>query len=165
MADQPSPSPSQSSKSIRPGTPKGRTASVAEADPQPSNLAQIRAALVSSQKARSELEVKLSDTETHLCAFKAKDNEQRKRIAQLEKQTEAQERRIKDLAEELKEKGKLMEDVQDEMISLQLQLNMAETEKEKVKKENEDLARRFMERMEEDARRMNESIDRWTARR
>ncbi|KAF2278763.1 autophagy protein 16 [Westerdykella ornata] len=165
VPDKPSPSPSQSSKSIRPGTSQGKSSSVAEPASQPSNLAQLRADFASSQKARSDLEAKLSETNADFAALKAANNELKDSFAQLEKLKENLERRNRDLVEELKEKGKLVEEVQNEMVSLNLQLNVAEREKEKLKKDNEELTRRFMEKMEEDARRMNESIDRWTARR
>jgi hypothetical protein len=42
-----------------------------------------------------------------------------------------------------------VEDIQDEMVALTLQLNMAEQEKEKLKRENEDLTKRWMQKMQE----------------
>lgn len=39
-----------------------------------------------------------------------------------------------------------------------LQLNMAEQEKEKLKRENEDLTTRWMQKMEEEANRMNDRM-------
>lgn len=42
------------------------------------------------------------------------------------------------------------------MVALNLQLNIAEQEKEKLKKENEELTRRWVEKMEQEARYMNE---------
>jgi hypothetical protein len=68
----------------------------------------------------------------------------------------ALERRARDTAEELKGKGRLVEDVHDEMVALNLQLNMAEQEQEKLRKENDDLTKRWVKRMEEEAKKMNE---------
>ncbi|KAH9865997.1 hypothetical protein J1614_008561 [Plenodomus biglobosus] len=68
------------------------------------------------------------------------------------------ERRGKDRADELKGKGRFVEEVQDEMVALNLQLNMAEQEKERLKKENEDLTRRWMQKMDEEARKMNDRM-------
>jgi len=68
----------------------------------------------------------------------------------------ALERRGRDKAEELKGKGRLVEEVHDEMVALNLQLNMAEQEKEKLRKENDELTRRWMKKMEEEAKKMNE---------
>jgi hypothetical protein len=41
------------------------------------------------------------------------------------------------------------------MVALNLQLNMAEQEKERLKKENDELTRRWVSKMEEEASRMN----------
>lgn len=48
-----------------------------------------------------------------------------------------------------------MEEIQDEMVALNLQLNMAEQEKDRLKKENEELTRRWLSKMEDEASRMN----------
>lgn len=60
--------------------------------------------------------------------------------------------------DELRGKGKFVEDIQDEMVALTLQLNMAEQEKEKLKKENDDLTKRWVKKMEEEANRMNDRM-------
>lgn len=54
----------------------------------------------------------------------------------------------------------MVEGVQDEMVGLNLQLNMAEQKAEKLKGENEELVRRWMKRMGEEAEKMNEE-SRW----
>ena len=51
-----------------------------------------------------------------------------------------------------------MEEIQDEMVALNLQLNMAEQESERLRKENEELTRRWVSKMEEEARRMNKEM-------
>jgi hypothetical protein len=45
--------------------------------------------------------------------------------------------------------------VQDEMIALNLQMSMAEKERDKVKKENKELVDRWMKRMAQEADAMN----------
>jgi hypothetical protein len=60
--------------------------------------------------------------------------------------------------DELRGKGKFVEDIQDEMVALTLQLNMAEQEKEKLKRENDDLTKRWMKKMQEEANRMNDRM-------
>lgn len=149
------PSPSVSTRSLRPSTPKTRGSPAPADTASPSNLAQIRAELASTQKIRSELEAKLSQVTSELSALKTTSVEQRKRIIQLEAVKQQLDRRMKDRTEELKGKGKFVEDVQDEMVALNLQLNMAEQEKERLKKENEELTRRWVEKMEDEARKMN----------
>jgi uncharacterized protein involved in exopolysaccharide biosynthesis len=150
--------PTASTKALRPGTPRGK-GSPAPADvSSPSSLAQIRSELASTQRTRGELETKLSAVNAELVALKASDASQKQRIEQLERVKANLERRGKDRVDELRGKGKFVEDIQDEMVALTLQLNMAEQEKEKLKKENDDLTRRWVQKMEEEARRMNDRM-------
>lgn len=68
------------------------------------------------------------------------------------------ERRGKDRVDELRGKGKFVEDIQDEMVALTLQLNMAEKDRERLKKENDELTRRWVERMEVEVGKMNDQM-------
>ncbi|KAF2748835.1 hypothetical protein M011DRAFT_466593 [Sporormia fimetaria CBS 119925] len=96
--------------------------------------------------------------------MKVTETEQKKRIAHLEKVKETLERRMKDRQDELKGKGTFVDEVQNELVALNLQLNMAEQERDKLKQENEELTRRWVEKMEALARKTNESNDAWTGR-
>jgi len=109
-----------------------------------------------TQRTRGELEAQLNTLSAELSTLKISDTQQKQRIEQLEKKRTAHERRGRDKAEELKGKGRLVEEVHDEMVALNLQLNMAEQEKEKLRKENDELTRRWMKKMEEEAKKMNE---------
>ncbi|KAF1962345.1 autophagy protein 16 [Byssothecium circinans] len=148
---QPDPEPASSTKSLR-----GKSAAIEPS--APSSLAQIRAELATTQKTRGDLETKLSAATAELSAYKQTDAEQKKRIAILESSKTRLERRMKDRVDELKGKGRFVEDVQDEMVALTLQLNMAEQEKEKLRKENEELTKRWVRKMEEEAARMNDQM-------
>lgn len=143
-----------SSKSFLSGTPKGKTAPTP--DTASPSITQLRADLAATQKTRAELETKITTITEELEALKVTDEEQRKRIAQLEKIKEQLERRLRDRAEELKGKGRFVENVQDEMVALNLQLNMTEQENERLKKENEELTTRWVRKMEEQANSLNE---------
>lgn len=158
------PSPSLSTRSLRPGTPKGKGSPAPPDSGIPSSLVQIRAELASTQRTRAELETKLANQNTELEGLKVTDAEQKKRIAQLEKTKEFLERRVKDRSEELKGKGRFVNEVQDEMVSLELQLNMAEKEVEKLRNENEDLTRRWLEKMELEAKTMNDRFEKESKR-
>lgn len=81
-------------------------------------------------------------------------------IAQLSRQKAEVERKLRDRDEELKGKGRLVEQAQDEMVALGLQLNVAEEQKEKLSRENEELVDRWMKRMGEEAERVNRD-SRW----
>ncbi|KAH7402959.1 autophagy-related protein 16 [Pyrenochaeta sp. MPI-SDFR-AT-0127] len=156
-AEEAAPSPSVSTKALHPGTTKGKgqgqltTTNVS----LPSTITQLRSELASTQRTRGDLESQLSILTAELSALKATDTQQKQRIEQLEKVRAALERRGRDRADELKGKGRFVEEVQDEMVALNLQLNMAEQEKERLKKENDDLTRRWVQKMEDEARKMN----------
>jgi Autophagy protein 16 (ATG16) len=49
-----------------------------------------------------------------------------------------------------------LDDVQDEIVTLNLQLNMAEDEVKKLRQENQELVDRWMKRKGEEADKMNE---------
>ncbi|KAI4628327.1 hypothetical protein J4E80_002465 [Alternaria sp. BMP 0032] len=151
-AEEPSPAASASAKAI---PSKGKSAATTDVS-SPSAVAQLRSELAITQRTRGDLETQLSSLTAELSALKASDTQQKQRIEQLEKARTALERRGKDRAEELKGKGRLVEEVHDEMVALNLQLNMAEQEKEKLRKENEELTKRWVKKMEDEARRMNE---------
>jgi chromosome segregation ATPase len=150
--------PTGSTKTIRPGTPKAKAAQPAADVSSPSSLAQIRSELASTQRTRGDLETKLSTLNAELSSLKSSDTLQKQRIEQLEKVRANLERRGKDRVDELKGKGKFVEDIQDEMVALTLQLNMAEQEKERLKKENDDLTKRWVKKMEDEARKMNDRM-------
>lgn len=150
----PLPAP-QSTKSGRPGTPKGKGAPAPQEVFSPSTLAQIRADLASTQKARIALEAKLAQQTNDFEKIKAEHTVQVRRIEFLERVKEQLERKLRDRAEELKGKGRLVEEVQDEMVALNLQLNVAEQNAERLKKENEELTRRWVDKMEKEAEEMN----------
>ena len=76
--------PTASTKTIRPGTPKSKGTTAAEVA-SPSSLAQIRAELASTQRTRGELETKLTTVNSELTTLKASDTLQKQRIEQLEK--------------------------------------------------------------------------------
>ncbi|KAF2127023.1 autophagy protein 16 [Dothidotthia symphoricarpi CBS 119687] len=152
------PSPSVSTKTLRPGTPKGKPPLPPPDTSSPSTLAQLRSELASTHRTRSALESQVTSLTTTLAALQASDATQKQRITQLEKTKVNLERRGKDRAEELKGKGRFVEEVQDEMVALNLQLNMAEQEKERLKRENEELTKRWVSRMEEEASKMNDRM-------
>ncbi|KAF2014854.1 autophagy protein 16 [Aaosphaeria arxii CBS 175.79] len=127
--------------------------------PSSGEVTQIRAELAQTQKLRNDLETKVSDQGVELEGLRLAATEQKKRIAQLEKTKEYLEQKVKDRADELRGKGRFVEEVQDEMVAMNLQLNMAEQEKEKLRLENEELTRRWMAKMEAEAHSMNEKMD------
>lgn len=74
----------------------------------------------------------------------------------LAKQAGLLDRRLKDRNAEARESRKLVEQVQDEMIGLNLEKNVAEQRAEQLERENKELVDRFMEYKKKEAEWMNE---------
>jgi chromosome segregation ATPase len=81
-------------------------------------------------------------------------------IEKLTRQVALLTRRLKDRDAEAREQRKLIERVQDEMIGLNLEKNMAEQKKELAEKELEELEGRLMEWKRKEAEKMNDE-SRW----
>jgi len=128
----------------------------------PAADADLRSELASTQRARGELEARVDSLAADLAACRTSEGQHKQRIAQLEKAKTALERRGKDRADELKGKGRFVEEVQDELVALSLQLNMAEQAQQRLQRENEELTRRWMAKMEDEARKMNDDMG-WDA--
>lgn len=119
-------------------------------------MTQLRQDLSKAQQERGELHSKLDATLQELETIKAKYKSDTRRTTQLTTQLAQLTTRTRDREEELRGKAKLVENVQDENVTLTLQLNVAEEEVERLKKENKDLVDRWMAKKDEEARRMNE---------
>jgi chromosome segregation ATPase len=111
----------------------------------------LRSDLAAAQQARSALELEIAS----LSKLKQENVSQAQQLENRSKEILSLQRKINDRNEELSEGKKLVEQVQDEMVSLNLQLNMAEQKAEKLEKENKELIQRWMKKMGEEADRMN----------
>ena len=120
------------------------------------SLSQIRQDLTRAQQDRGELQTRLDIVTKELETLKTKSKVDTKRISQLSAGVTQMTVRLRDREEELKGKAKLVEDVQDEMVTLNLQLNIAEEQTEKLKKENKELVDRWMARKAKEADAMND---------
>jgi chromosome segregation ATPase len=90
--------------------------------------------------------------------LQASSNAQSRQIQVQEKELAALRRKLKDREEEIKGKQKVASDVQDEMISLNLQLSVAEQKTEKLERENKALVERWMKEMGGRAEKMNRDM-------
>ena len=120
-------------------------------------LAQLRQDLSKAQQERADLQTRLDAALRELETSKGKAKVDNKRITQLSASVSQLTIKLRDREEELRGKAKLIEDVQDESVTLNLQLNMAEAQADKLKKENQELVDRWMARMGKEADRMNEA--------
>ncbi|KAJ5874290.1 Autophagy-related protein 16 [Penicillium soppii] len=114
-----------------------------------------RAELSEAQRSRSQLQDQLSHVTTEVETLRKKSTQEARRIHILESERAQLYLRLKDRDAELKGKAKLLEDLQDEMATLNLQLNMSEEKSTRLQKENQDLVDRWMARMGQEAEAMN----------
>ncbi|KAM3542232.1 hypothetical protein ARSEF1564_004824 [Beauveria bassiana] len=147
------PPPSSSSSSIT-----GKLTPDAAA-PRPSQddatTTQLRHDLAEALRAKGATETRLRAAEEELAKLRVKTKEDARSVRDLTSERTALTTRLKDREYELREKRKLVEEVQDEMITLNLQMSVAEKERDKVKKENKELVDRWMKRMAQEADAMN----------
>lgn len=120
------------------------------------SLAQLRQDLAKSQQERGEMSTKLEVALRELDTLRGKARVDVKRINQLNAQVSQLAVKLKDREEELRGKAKLIENVQDENVTLNLQLNIADEQAENLKSENKELVDRWMARMGQEADQMNE---------
>lgn len=121
--------------------------------------AQLRRDLTDALRSKGLLLSKLKNAEADLAKLKAKASSDSKLIEGLSKERALLSQKVRDRAEELRGKAKLFHDVQDEMISLNLQLNMAEQKTKKLEVENQELIDRWMARMGHEADEMNKTLN------
>ena len=119
-------------------------------------VAQLRQDLSKAQSERADLQSRLDTGLRDVETLKTKARTDNKRIVQLNASVNQLTTKLRDREEELRGKAKLIENVQDENVTINLQLNMAEQQAAELKKENQDLVDRWMARMGKEADKMNE---------
>ncbi|GAO18281.1 uncharacterized protein UV8b_06247 [Ustilaginoidea virens] len=127
-------------------------ASPAADDP---GVTQLRLDLAESLRSKGVAENRLRVAEEELAKLQSKSKDDYRSIKEMTTERNTLRTRLKDREHELREKRKLLEQVQDEMITLNLQVSMAEKERDRVKKENKELVDRWMKRMAQEADAMN----------
>ncbi|KAH8705082.1 putative autophagy protein Apg16 [Talaromyces proteolyticus] len=150
------PESSETDTHVRRGSTAVASLQDASKNPQ-SLLVTVREDLAAAQRSRSELHDRLTRTTAELDKLKSRSQQDTRRIASLEGERTHLTLRLKDRDEELRGKAKLLDDVQDELASLNLQLNMAEDRSNKLQRENKELVDRWMARMGQEADAMNEA--------
>ncbi|KAH7192664.1 autophagy-related protein 16 [Fusarium flagelliforme] len=131
------------------------TAQSAEPSTNDPGVAQLKQDLAEALRSKGVTEKRLRASEEELMQLRSKHKADTKSIRDLTADKHSLTTRLKDREYELREKRKFIEDVQDEMIALNLQVSMAEKERDKVKKENKELIDRWMKRMAQEADAMN----------
>jgi chaperonin cofactor prefoldin len=116
-----------------------------------------RAELSAAQRSRSELQDRLDRLNTEYERLRKKSAQEDRRLNSLDHEKTNLQLRLKDRDEELRRKAKLLEDFQDEIATLNLQLNMADEKTSKLQRENQELVDRWMARMGQEADAMNDA--------
>jgi len=115
----------------------------------------LRQDLSTTQAARSALATQVLASQTTNSSLTTSNATLTQQLTSVHRQLAFLERKLKDRDEELREKKKLAENVQDEVVALTIQLNAVDREKEKLKGDNAELVRRWMERMRTEVERTN----------
>ncbi|KAL0931212.1 Autophagy protein 16 [Colletotrichum truncatum] len=134
--------------------PRGRETSIDTISTDP-NFNQLQLNLAEALRSNGTLQTRAKTAEEEVQALRKKAREDARQIKHLTAEKTAIATKLQDREHELREKRKLVENVQDEMITLNLQMAMAEKERDKVKKENKELVDRWMKRMAQEAEAMN----------
>lgn len=111
----------------------------------------LRQQLADAQKARSTLE----SQNAQIPSLETTKQAQARQIISQEREITLLKRKLKDREEEVREKQKLATQWQDEMITLDLEKNMAEQKAEKMEGDNRVLVESWMREMEGRAEKMN----------
>lgn len=120
--------------------------------------AQIRRDLAEALRSNGQLQSRTKSAEADLTKLKAKSRTDTKSLDELTRERNYLSQKLKDRDEELRGKTKLLDDVHDEVISLNLQLNVSEQKNKSLKSENKDLIDRWMARKGHEAEEMNRTL-------
>ncbi|EFX02265.1 autophagy protein [Grosmannia clavigera kw1407] len=126
--------------------------------------AQLRVDLTEALRSQGKLQLRLKTAEEELESLRLSNRTDSRTIRTLTNERNALLIKVRDRDEELRGKSKLVEDVQDELIALNLQLNIAEQQRDKIREENKQLVDRWMQRMGQEAEAMNIANEPYFAR-
>ncbi|KAI1935140.1 autophagy protein 16, interacts with Atg12p-Atg5p [Ophidiomyces ophidiicola] len=118
-------------------------------------LSATRKDLAEAQRSRTELSSRLKKAADELETAKKKATVDTKKIIDISVERTQLQQRLRDRDEELRGKAKLLDDVQDELVSLNLQVNMSEDRAKRLEKENKELIDRWMAKVSREADAMN----------
>ncbi|KAB5558625.1 autophagy-related protein 16 [Coniochaeta sp. 2T2.1] len=128
-------------------------------------LSRLRQDLAESLRQKGQLQTRLKAAEDELSRLRAQTLTDRNAIRGLEAERKSLTRKLRDREDELREKQKLVANVQDEMTVLNMELTVAVREKNKAQDETKVLVDRWMRRMGQEAEEMNNANEPGLARR
>ncbi|KAK9781833.1 putative Autophagy-related protein 16 [Seiridium cardinale] len=143
----------QSSPAQPKTTSSGSTPS--SADSSDPTIAQLRLDLAEALRAKGQLQTKFKNADAELQKLRSKSKVDDKRIHDLTTERNSLTSKLRDRNEEVVGKTRLLKDVQDDNLTLNIQLDVRENDLKKLKSENKELVDRWMRKMEKEAEAMN----------
>ncbi|KAI4865283.1 autophagy protein 16 [Hypoxylon rubiginosum] len=147
---QPPPPPSEKASSG-----KATNAATDAAGSSDASAAQIKLELAEALRSKGQLQSRLKAAEDELQKLRSKSKVDAKRISDLTIERNALTAKLKDRNSELTGKNKMLKDIQDDNLTLNIQLDVTEQKAAKVAAENKELVDRWMKRMRHEADAMN----------
>lgn len=130
------------------------------ASPSPPQLLRLRTDLATSLRQQSALETRLRKATTELTHLRSQTKAQARQVQALTTERDGLRLKVRDQNEELRIKKQMLEQVQDDVLALEMQLNVAEQQKTQIAAENKHLIERWMRRAREEADSMNAANER-----
>ncbi|KAK4231475.1 autophagy protein 16 [Podospora fimiseda] len=134
---------------------KSRSQSPSNDSSDPEALLRLQLSLTEALRSNTSLSSRLQKAEEELVRLRAKSIRDTQKITQLTSENKTVSRKLQDREFELREKRKLVADVQDELAVLNMQLDMVERQRAEKEAENKQLVERFMRRIGQEAEAMN----------
>ena len=151
--------PSSGQASPRPPASKANPA-LSDADAGDAAVtARLRLDLAEALRARGAFEARLKTAEDELVRLRAQTSADATSIRDLSAERKMLSRRLRDRESELRDKGKLVAEVQDELAVLHLQLNMTEKKRAERETDYRQLVERYMKRVGREADELNDSSE------
>ncbi|CAG8977701.1 hypothetical protein HYALB_00008728 [Hymenoscyphus albidus] len=155
-ASQPTPSPSTSNSALKPLPPSKRTGSDSPTtDP---SAVQLKSDLAQALLSNTTLQTRLKNAEAALAKVQTQSKSDSKALETVTRERNVLSQKVRDRDEELRGKARLLDEVQDEVLSLNLQLNMSEQTIKKLKTENKELIDRWLAYKGREAEAMNNAL-------
>ncbi|EWC48213.1 hypothetical protein DRE_02317 [Drechslerella stenobrocha 248] len=144
---------------LPPPTPAATAVSTSAAELQAlhSNLATFRTDLAASQRDRTTLQAQLTTATSALTLLQRSSAANLQELNKVKNDRYNLEQKVKQRDDESKLNRKMIENLQDEIIALNIQLNIGEQTKSRLKGENEELIARWMALKKDEADAMNKN--------
>ncbi|KAK6516737.1 hypothetical protein TWF506_006629 [Arthrobotrys conoides] len=118
-------------------------------------IATLRTDLATSQKDRTTLQTQLTTVTTSLTLLQRSSTANLRELDKVKTERYHLEQKVKSRDDDSKLNRKMIENLQDEIIALNIQLNIGEQAKARLKSENEELISRWMALKKDEAEAMN----------